>query len=95
MGNFGTEIAETLLAKHFDGPVMFVAVAEEQGDNLIQGRGDAYCGMLNASYNLKLRGVRPYIPEYPIGTAEEIGYNQPQNVRYRTENPFSSMKERE
>ena len=50
---------------------MFVAAAEESGDSLIQGRGDAYCGMLNASYNLKLRNVRAYIPEYPVGTAEE------------------------
>lgn len=71
LGNFGPEIAETLLAKHFDGPKMFVAAAEETGDNLIQGRGDAYCGMLNASYNLALRNVKAYIPEYPIGTAEE------------------------
>ena len=29
------------------------------------------CGMLNASYNLKLRGVKAYIPEYPVGDAEE------------------------
>ncbi len=71
LGNFGPEISETLLAKHFDGPVMFVAAAEETGKDLIQGRGDAYCGMLNASYNLKLRGVKAYIPEYPVGTAEE------------------------
>jgi L-fucose isomerase-like protein len=71
LGNFGPEIAETLLAKHFDGPVMFVAAAEESGDDLIQGRGDAYCGMLNASYNLKLRGVKAYIPEYPIGSADQ------------------------
>ena len=71
LGNFGPEISETLLAKHFDGPVMFVAAAEESGDSLIQGRGDAYCGMLNASYKLKLRNVRAYIPEYPVGTAEE------------------------
>lgn len=71
LGNFGPEISETLLAKHFDGPKMFVAAAEERGDNLIQGRGDAYCGMLNASYNLKLRNVKVYIPEYPVGTAEE------------------------
>lgn len=71
LGNFGPEISETLLAKHFDGPKMFVAAAEESGDNLIQGRGDAYCGMLNASYNLKLRNVKAYIPEYPVGTAEE------------------------
>ena len=71
LGNFGPEISETLLAKHFEGPKMFIAAAEETGDNLIQGRGDAYCGMLNASYNLKLRNVKAYIPEYPVGTAEE------------------------
>lgn len=71
LGNFGPEISETLLAKHFDGPKMFVAAAEETQDNLIGGRGDAYCGMLNASYNLKLRNVGAYIPEYPVGTAEE------------------------
>ena len=71
LGNFGPEISETLLAKHFDAPKMFLAAAEESGDNLVQGRGDAYCGMLNASYNLKLRGVKAYIPEYPVGDAEE------------------------
>ena len=71
LGNFGPEISETLLAKHFDGPKMFVAAAEETGKNLVQGRGDAYCGMLNASYNLALRNIRAYIPEYPVGTAEE------------------------
>ncbi|MBE5928198.1 MAG: fucose isomerase [Lachnospiraceae bacterium] len=72
LGNFGPEISETLLAKHFDGPVMFCAAAEETSKDggLIQGRGDAYCGMLNASYNLKLRNVTAYIPEYPVGTAE-------------------------
>lgn len=71
LGNFGPEISETLLAKHFDGPAMFVAAAEESGNNLCQGRGDAYCGMLNASYNLRLRNIKAYIPEYPVGTAEE------------------------
>ena len=71
LGNFGPEISETLLAKHFDGPKMFIAAAEETQNDLVQGRGDAYCGMLNASYNLKLRGVKAYIPEYPVGTAEE------------------------
>lgn len=71
LGNFGPEIAETLLAKYFDGPKMFIGAAEETGNDLIQGRGDAYCGMLNASYNLKLRNIKAYIPEYPIGTAEE------------------------
>ena len=71
LGNFGPEISETLLAKHFDGPKMFIAAAEESGDNLLDGRGDAYCGMLNASYNLQLRNIKAYIPEYPVGDAEE------------------------
>ena len=71
LGNFGPEIFETLLAKHFDGPKMFIAAAEESGNDLLDGRGDAYCGMLNASYNLKLRNVGAYIPEYPVGDAED------------------------
>lgn len=41
-------------------------------NDLHNGRGDAYCGMLNASYSLALRGVRAYIPEYPVGTADEV-----------------------
>lgn len=72
LGNFGPETSETLLAKYFDGPVMFAAAAEESGDNLINGRGDAYCGMLNASYNLALRNIKAYIPEYPVGSASEV-----------------------
>ena len=71
LGNFGPEISETLLAKHYDGPAMFVAAAEESQNDLSDGRGDAYCGMLNASYNLALRNIKAYIPEYPVGTAEE------------------------
>ncbi|MBR1670888.1 MAG: L-fucose/L-arabinose isomerase family protein [Butyrivibrio sp.] len=71
LGNFGPEISETLLAKHFDGPVMFCAAAEESQKDLIDGRGDAYCGMLNASYNLAIRNTKAYIPEYPVGTAAE------------------------
>ena len=50
LGNFGPEISETLLAKHFDGPAMFIAAAEETQNDLVGGRGDAYCGMLNASF---------------------------------------------
>jgi len=72
LGNFGPEGPTTLLAQKFDGPVMFVAAAEETKDNLIQGRGDAFCGMLNTSYNVGLRKLTPYIPEYPVGTAEEV-----------------------
>lgn len=72
LGNFGPETAETLLAKKFGLPVMFAAAAEEFGDNLVDGRGDAFCGMLNASYNLGLRNVRAYIPEYPVGNPYEV-----------------------
>ena len=71
LGNFGPETPETLIAKYFDGPVMFTAAAEGDGD-LVNGRGDAYCGMLNCSYNLGMRHLKGYIPEYPVGTADDI-----------------------
>ena len=71
LGNFGPETPETLLAKYFDGPVMYVAAAEGDGD-LINGRGDAFCGMLNCSYNLGMRRLPAHIPAYPVGTAEDI-----------------------
>ena len=72
LGNFGPEGPTTILAEKFDGPVMFIAAAEESGKDLINGRGDAYCGMLNASYNIGLRKLKPYIPEYPVGMADEL-----------------------
>lgn len=71
LGNFGPEISETMLAQNFDGPVMFCAAAEETTEKLMNDRGDAFCGMLNACYNLKLRGVKAYIPPYPVGNAGE------------------------
>ena len=71
LGNFGPEGPETLIAQKSGGPVMYVAAAEENIAVLSSERGDAYCGMLNASYNLKLSGINAYIPEYPVGTAEE------------------------
>ena len=71
LGNFGPETPETLIAKKFHGPCMFVSAAEGDGD-MINGRGDAYCGMLNCSYNLGMRHLKAYIPEYPVGTAEDI-----------------------
>ena len=71
LGNFGPETPETLIAQKFDGPIMYIAAAEGDGD-LINGRGDAYCGMLNCSYNLGMRKLKAYIPEYPVATAEGI-----------------------
>lgn len=72
LGNFGPEGPETLLAQQFDGPVMFAAAAEESRETIKSDRGDAYCGMLNASYNIGLRGLKVYIPEYPVGCAGDI-----------------------
>lgn len=72
LGNFGPETSETLIAKNFDGPVMYVASAEESVKDMINGRGDAFCGMLNCSYNLGLRKIKAIIPSYPVGSADEI-----------------------
>ena len=71
LGNFGPETPETLISEWFDSPIMYAAAAEGDGD-LHNGRGDAYCGMLNCSYNLGLRGKTAYIPSYPVGSAEEL-----------------------
>ena len=62
LGNFGPETPETLICQKFDGPTMYIAAAEGDGD-LINGRGDAFCGMLNCSYNLGMRHLQAYIPE--------------------------------
>ncbi len=72
LGNFGPEGPTTLLAEKFGGPVMVAAAAEDSGNDLINGRGDAYCGLLSASYNLGLRRLNPYIPEYPIGDPKDM-----------------------
>jgi L-fucose isomerase-like protein len=72
LGNFGPEGPETMLAARFPGPVMFAGAAEERSSGLTADRGDAYCGMLNASYSLGLRNLRPHIPERPIGNPEEV-----------------------
>jgi L-fucose isomerase-like protein len=72
LGNFGPEGPTSLLAQKFGRPVMLVAAAEDSGKDLINGRGDAYCGLLSTSYNFGLRKLNPYIPEYPLGDAEDI-----------------------
>jgi len=60
------------MARRFTGPVMMAAAAEDSGGDLIQGRGDAYCGLLSTSYNLGLRRLQPHIPEYPVGDPEDV-----------------------
>lgn len=69
LGNFGPETPTSLLLQRFGGVSMAVAAAED--DDLIQGRGDAYCGLLNLSYNLGMRRCRVWLPDYPVGTPEQ------------------------
>jgi L-fucose isomerase-like protein len=72
LGNFGPEGPTTLMAQRFGGPVMLAAAAEETMNDLYGGRGDAYCGMLSASYNVGLRGLKVHIPASPVGLPHEV-----------------------
>ena len=72
LGNFGPEGPLTMLGEQFWGPVMLAGAAEESLKDLFGGRGDAYCGMLNASYNCALRSMTPHIPDYPVGMPDDI-----------------------
>jgi L-fucose isomerase-like protein len=72
LGNFGPEGPTTLLAQRFGGPVMLAAAAEDSGKDLFGGRGDAYCGLLSASYNAGLRRLKIHLPQYPVGTPPEV-----------------------
>ena len=72
LGNFGPEGPLTILAREFGGPFMLCGAAEDSAKTLVDGRGDAYCGMLNASLNCLLRRLRPHIPEVPVGSSEAV-----------------------
>jgi L-fucose isomerase-like protein len=72
LGNFGPEGPMTIFAKAFGKPFMLCAAAEETCGNLVNGRGDAFCGMLNASMNCGLRHLQPYIPQMPVGLPNQI-----------------------
>jgi L-fucose isomerase-like protein len=72
LGNFGPEGPLTILARSFGGPFMLCAAAEDGADALVDGRGDAYCGLLNASLNCGLRRLRAHIPEAPVGSPAQV-----------------------
>jgi L-fucose isomerase-like protein len=72
LGNFGPEGPLAIFGEGFGGPVMVCGAAEESQASLVQGRGDAFCGMLSASYNLDLRDVAVHIPQNPIGLPAEL-----------------------
>lgn len=65
LGNFGPEGPTTLFMERFGGPCMVLAAKEENKGVLASDRGDALCGVLNCSYNIGLRRLAVYIPQYP------------------------------
>ena len=72
LGNFGPEGPTTMFMQKFPGPCMVAAAAEEDRAVLAADRGDALCGLLNNSYNQRLRGIRSYIPQHPVGPPARI-----------------------
>ncbi|MBT3201373.1 MAG: fucose isomerase [Phycisphaerales bacterium] len=72
LGNFGPEGPLAIFAEEFPGPVMACAAAEESRASLASNRGDAFCGMLNASYNFNLRSLNVHIPEAPVGLPAQL-----------------------
>jgi L-fucose isomerase-like protein len=72
LGNFGPEGPLAIFAQRFPGPVMACAAAEESKDSLVQGRGDAFCGLLSACYNFGLRRERIYLPQMPVALPQEL-----------------------
>ena len=72
LGNFGPEGPLAIFAEEFPGPVMACAAAEESTASLKNDRGDAFCGMLNASYNFNLRSLNVHIPDKPVGLPDDL-----------------------
>ena len=70
LGNFGPEGPTTMFVQKFGGPTMVLAAKEENRAVLKSDRGDALCGVLNFSYNVGLRRLKVYIPEYPVVDAK-------------------------
>jgi len=75
LGNFGPEGPLTIFAETLGAPFMLVGAAEESGKSLVDGRGDAFCGMLSACLNVGLRNLRGYLPPKPIGLPDQVAEN--------------------
>ncbi|MBN1498646.1 MAG: fucose isomerase [Spirochaetes bacterium] len=72
LGNFGPENPIAQLAEKFNGPVMLCSAAEETKASIAADRGDALCGLMNASMACDLRGVKVYIPQNPCALPEQL-----------------------
>ncbi len=71
LGNFGPEGPTTHFVQKSGLPAMVLAAKEENKKGLASDRGDALCGVLNFSYNVGLRRLKVYIPEFPNVTPKE------------------------
>lgn len=73
LGNFSPEIEDALFVKHFPGPVLILAAAEERADRLLKHRGDALCGLLSAMLAISKRGLqgKVHLPALPVVNAAE------------------------
>lgn len=69
--NYGPEVTSAMIAAEFDGPVVFVAAAEEGEEPYHRDRKDSFCGLIDSCYALGLRKEKVYIPGKPVGTIEE------------------------
>ena len=68
LGNFGPETPETLIAKFFNGPCMFVAAAEGDGD-MINGRGFIASALVILC---SWKPLRAYMAAYLFGLAQAL-----------------------
>lgn len=75
LGNFGPENPIAMLAQKFNGPVMLICAAEESKQTVGSDRGDALCGLMNASMACGLRGIKTHIPQEPCGLPEALSEN--------------------
>ena len=69
LGNFGRKAGALLCANLPSGDG---GGAPRRAVMIAGRRGDAYCGLLNLSYNLALRRVSAYIPARPVGLPSEL-----------------------
>ena len=73
LGNFGPETPETLIADWFDGPVMYVAAAEGDGDLHRRPRRRLLRSCSTAATTWACAASKAYIPEYSRGHCRRAG----------------------
>ncbi|MCQ2497598.1 MAG: fucose isomerase [Lachnospiraceae bacterium] len=65
--NYGPELMARQVIESFEGPVMFIGIADNESENLMANRLDTLSGYINANYGIGLYNSKAYIPMRPIG----------------------------